>query len=72
MMPQRRVPSSSSGIQPTPPTRPLAVEAADLRLAVSRISVLKCRVAAVFVHPVLQIVELRASVVELSNQLCSN
>lgn len=64
----------------------LAVEAPDLTLAVSRLSVLECRVAplrrgdqaslvrfeALFAKPDLQIVELSASVVELATQLCAN
>ena len=64
----------------------LAVEAPDLILAVSRLSVLECRVAplrrgdqsslvrfeALFAKPDLQIVELSASVVELATQLRAN
>ena len=61
----------------------LAVEAPDLTLAVSRLSVLECRVAplrrgdqasldrfeALFAQPDLQIVEISASAVELATQL---
>ena len=61
----------------------LAVEAPDLTLAVSRLSVLECRVAplrrgdqasldcfeALFAQPDLLVVELSASVVELATQL---
>ena len=64
----------------------LAVEAPDLPLAVSRLSMLECRVAplrrgdqscldrfeALFVQPDLLVVELSASVVELATQLRAN
>jgi predicted nucleic acid-binding protein len=64
----------------------LAVEAPDLPLAVSRLSMLKCRVAplrrgdqacldrfeALFAQPDLLVVELSASVVELATQLRAN
>ena len=64
----------------------LAVEAPDLTLAVSRLSVLECRVAplrrgdqaildrfeALFAQPDLLVVELSASVVELATQLRAN
>ena len=66
--------------------RQLAVEAPDLTLAVSRLSVLECRVAplrrgdqasldrfeALFAQSDLQIVELSASAVELATQLRAN
>ena len=66
--------------------RQLAVEAPDLALAVSRLSLLECRVAplrrgdqasldrfqALFTQPDLQVVELSASVVELATQLRAN
>ena len=64
----------------------LAAEAPDLTLAVSRLSVLECRVAplrrgdqasldrfeALFAQPDLLVVELSASVVELATQLRAN
>ena len=64
----------------------LAVDAPDLTLAVSRLSVLECRVAplrrgdqasldrfeALFAQPDLLVVELIASVVELATQLRAN
>ena len=64
----------------------LAVEAPDLPLAVSRLSMLECRVAplrrgdqscldrfeALFAQPDLLVVELSASVVELATQLRAN
>ena len=64
----------------------LAVEAPDLPLAVSRLSLLECRVAplrrgdqscldrfeALFAQPDLLVVELSASVVELATQLRAN
>ena len=64
----------------------LAVEAPDLSLAVSRLSVLECRFAplrrgdqasldrfeALFAQPDLLVVELSASVVELATQLRAN
>ena len=64
----------------------LAAEATDLTLAVSRLSVLECpvtplrrgdqaildRFEALFAKPVLQSVELSASVVELATQLRAN
>ena len=64
----------------------LASEAADLALAVSRLSLLECLVAplrrgdqvcldrfeALFAQPDLMVVELRASVVELATQLRAN
>ena len=64
----------------------LAVEATDLPLAVSRLSLLECRVAplrqgdqscldrfeALFSQPDLLVVELSASVVELATQLRAN
>ena len=64
----------------------LAVEAPDLPLAVSRLSLLECRVAplrrgdqscldrfeALFAQPDLLVVELTASVVELATQLRAN
>ena len=64
----------------------LAVEATDLPLAVSRLSMLECRVAplrrgdqscldrfeALFAQPDLLVVELSASVVELATQLRAN
>jgi predicted nucleic acid-binding protein len=64
----------------------LAVNAPDLTLAVSRLSVLECRVAplrrgdhasldrfeALFAQPDLLVVELSASVVELATQLRAN
>ena len=64
----------------------LAVEAPDLTLAVSRLSVMECRVAplrrgdqasldrfeALFAQPDLLVVELSASVVELATQLRAN
>ena len=64
----------------------LAIEAPDLTLAVSRLSVLECRVAplrrgdqaslarfeALFAQPDLLVVELSASVVELATQLRAN
>ena len=64
----------------------LAAEAPDLTLAVSRLSVLECRVAplrrgdqasldrfeALFAKPDLLVVELSASVVELATQLRAN
>ena len=64
----------------------LALQATDLALAVSRLSLLECRVAplqrgdqasldrfaALFVQPHLFVVELSASVVELATQLRAN
>ena len=64
----------------------LAVEAPDLALAVSRLSLLECRVAplrrgdracldrfeALFAQPDLLVVELNAAVVELATQLRAN